>query len=323
MLVAHYLNRIRFLNGDPFTNVDAVRFCRERSIDPFPVLMALKAIRSGERSYSVSDINYIVDDKRWEERKRNYDTACCPIPWWSIGKVAGAQKYDFFPCTSWRCPTHSRPKGDALLEAAKVNFMAYPVIYHCVVEYTATMVDRIRARHRSDRAGGEALFVALDNGELHFFATKVLGSRRKPPHAKDWEALLPEEALERLATTLTLPGVVNRSWSDGWPVSETHSGDTGLLDDSDDGTEAEVDPPKTEAQIRLPSVQTSTRGRALEIARRRAKERWGITPTEDSFPGEVGDPAEWAEMLKQAVVQVRNENAWARAAEWYSVTASQ
>jgi hypothetical protein len=320
MLVAEYLNRIRFLNGDSFTNVDVAQWCRERSIPPFPVLVALGSIRAGERSYSVDEIEYIVDEEEWEERRKAGDTACCPVPWWSIGKVAGRQDYRLFPCTSWRCPNHSKPKADALLKAAKVNFMAHLVIYHCVVEHTVTMVDRIRTRR--SRADGCTLFIAHGDGKAHFFATKPLGGR-DAPRATDWEALLPEEALERLATVLTLPGVVGRSWSTGWHVAETYGDDKGLVGDSDDDAEAEVDAPRTEARITLPSVQASTRTRALEIAIRRAQERWGITPTEDWFPGEVGDPAEWAEMLKQAVVQVRNENAWAKAEAVYSVTESQ
>lgn len=319
LLIAHHFSRTRFLNGDQFTNRDVVEFCESNGINPFPVLLALRQIREGQRSYSVDNIDYKVVEQEWEARRWGGKTSCCPIPDWSMGSVAGRQDYKFHPCTSWRCPIHSRPKADALLSAAKVNFMAYPVIYHYVVEYNKTMVDRMRRKNA--RAGGCALLVALDNGKAHYFTTVRLRGRDTPT-TRDGEALLPEEALECLASALKLPGVIRRSWSKGWPASEPRDDDHHPLgSDEDIGASGAEDIPK-EPRIVLPSVQDSTHARALEIAGQWAQERWGVTPTEEWFPADVADPAEYAEMLKQAVVRVRNEDAWTRAETEYNVTES-
>ena len=134
----------------------------------------------------------------------------------------------------------------------------------------------------------------------------------KTPQTADWVDLLPEEAVERLADALKLPGVYMRSWSAGWPVDESDEGRGGASEDAAD--EAPAEKLDVEARIMLPSVQSGTRDRALEIAMQRAHERWGVVPTEDAVPADVMSPQEFAELLMESVKQARNESLWTRAA---------
>lgn len=319
-LVAHYLHEREIECDGEFTYPSIVRWCRERGIEPLPVILALRVERSGAHTYSVEDVTYTVDQGAWEQMEEDRETACCPVPHWVIGATTGAQMYSFGPCDdSLRCPDHADRKADAVLLAARRDWHHLDVVYHAVVPYDSGVINRVRSTRRPGRKGGRSCYVRRrDRGEgwdhfvvvetIHFFATADLsGPRtRKPP--RSWEPLLPEEAIERLAEALRLPGVwaispkwITKSDGDGQPADQDGEGDGDGVEEGD-GQEGDG---RSERFIALDSVMPETRDEVMEQASRIAEAKWGITPSPVFFPADVASVEEWATTIRDSTKVVR------------------
>jgi hypothetical protein len=118
---------------------------------------------------------------------------------------------------------------------------------------------------------------------VHFFSTLDLsGPRtRKPPTS--WEPLMPEEAVERLAQALSLPGVV--SCTPGWIAAQDRDRDATRL---------------SRPWLSLPSLMDSNRETVWDLARRIAKGKWGVILCEEFVPPKSVSVYDVVEVIEQA-----------------------
>jgi hypothetical protein len=299
-LVAHWIHQAEVGLGGPFTNPSIIGFCRTLSIEPLPVLLALRGERSGEKVYSVEAVTYDVREALWDELVENRETACCPYPRWRMGGTTGRQVHGMFDCDdSLRCPKHAYRKADAVLAAARRDWLDFDLVYYAEVPDDPKVINRVRSTRRPARKAATTWYVERrDRGAwgservvVHFFSTRDLSGpwTRKPPLS--WEPLVPEEAIERLAEALRLPGVLG--FTPKW-IDEVDGRDQRVRQGGHD-----------EAWISLPRVMPHTRDAVMEKARDIAKAKWGIRPSTDFFPADVASVEEWAEIIGIATKWVR------------------
>jgi hypothetical protein len=309
-LVAHYLHELEVGWGDTLDLGAVFRWCKKKNIEPMPVLLALRGERNGEKKYSADDIAYLVSEWDWQ----GWETSVCPVPRWFMDRVTGSQRYFLLPCPSWNCPEHSKARAKRVLDAARAEWMDLDVIYYAVVENLSVedltkVVNRVRSRRRPSRNDGMSWFVVRKESTsytLHFFATVVLPGTEAPTQ---WVPLMPEEAIERVAEVLELPGPqrVSPQWGDsGDGYEDDHDG--GPTDPNTDSAEEESKEGWESPFISLPPVQRGTRDEVLELAEEMAREKWGFTPTTEWFPADEASTEEWADMLKEAVETVRERH---------------
>ena len=229
--------------------------------------------------------------------------------------------YSFSDCDdSWRCRTHSKRRARALLDAARRDWLSLDVVYYAVVEEDLGSINRVRSNRRPSRKEAQSWFVVRrdwagwsEATTIHFFATEDLAGPRtvKPPTS--WEPLLPEEAVERLAEALRLPGVVRTSPK--WEKKGGDDGETGADGDGGDGTPdgdgevgddvAQEDGHLVETFLALPSVMPGTRAQVLEIVEKIVRALHGFTLTEDFVPAEVVSVEQVVEYFTCAIGVVR------------------
>ena len=274
-----------------------------RGIEPAPVLNALMDQRAGEQTYTTESVRGSVNEGLWEDWADNKETACCPVPRWTMGQVTGKQSYRFHDCDdSWRCPKHAPRRVRRVLAAARRDWLNQDVIYCATVKEDLMAIERVRSYRRPGRKDARSWYVVRRDWKgwseattIQFFSTEDLSGpkTRKPPTS--WEALLPEEAIERLGVALRLPGVVRVSPK--W--------------DQDDANESgfeisEEDPPEDaprspESYMALPSVMPGTREQVLEIVDQIVHARHGFTPSEDFLPTDQISTEEMVSYIKAAL----------------------
>lgn len=318
-LIACWIHDAEVGLGGPFAAASVARWCRKRGVLHRPVLEALAAERAGTDCYSTDDLVITEDEILWEDWRLAGDTACCPVPQWVIGARTGRQLYRFTNCyeDSWRCEKHARRRAERVLGQARRDWPGLDVVYWAEVEDDGGVINRVRSTRRVGRKAATTWFVKRRSWRgwrervlVAFWSTEDLAGPRttKPPHR--WEPLLPEEALERLAHALRLPGVIGCSphWAavdgsnvSGEPVEEL-------------AVDPEVEPQDQEhlareQMVRLPSVMPENRDQAMELARRYAEAKWGFQPSADFFPLDRAPIAEWVKTIEVAAkaVGVRRE----------------
>lgn len=267
--------------------------------------------------YSVEAVTYDVREALWDEMEENRETACCPVPRWMIETTTGAQIYRFNDCDdSLRCRSHAHRKADQVLKAAR-DWLDLEVVYYANVPQDPGLINRIRSARRPGRKAARSWYVVrVERGPwgsekkvVHLFATRDLsGSRtQKPP--RSWEPLLPEEAIERLAEALRLPGVLSFSprWVKGSSgESEPTPQDSDGPDEGDEGEEEDrPDEAQGERWVPLPSVMPENRDAVMEKASAIAKQKWGFRPTTDFFPADRAPVEEFIEIINFATKVVR------------------
>ncbi len=305
-LIGNWLGSAEVELMGEFTNPSVIRWCSDRDIEPMPVLTALADERRGEAT--VQHVTYIESAGAWEQMVEDRETACCPVPHWGMGEVTGRQGYRFGPCAnSLRCPDHAHRKADGVLLGACRDWLDLDVIFYAAVPYDSGLINRVRSTRRSSRKAAKTWNVTRKDWQgwsektvVHLFSTADLaGPRtRKPPTS--WEPLLPEEAIERLAEALRLPGVL--------AVSPEWIKDPGV----DEPAEAEGEEvARPEKWIRLPSVMPHKKDEIMEVATAIAKAKWDIRVSTDFFPADVAPVGEWAEVIDRAtkIVELRRRAA--------------
>lgn len=307
-LTAHWLHQGELDHLGAFTDSSISGWCVERGVEPAPVLVALEGERCGDGAYAVEEITYAESPGAWEQMVEDRETACCPVPHWGMGEVTGSQVYNFRPCdNSLRCPDHAHRKADAVLLAARRDWLDLDVIFYAAVPYDSRLINRVRSSRRPSRKAARTWYVTRKDWDgwsekkvVHLFATADLAGpgTRKPPTS--WEPLLPEEAIEHLAEALRLPGVL--SVSPKW-IEEPG------VDEPADAEDEEAGRP--ENWIRLPSVAPHKRDEIMEVASALAKAKWGIATSTESFPADVAPVGEWAQVIDTAtkIVELRRRAA--------------
>jgi hypothetical protein len=122
------------------------------------------------------------------------------------------------------------------------------------------------------------------DGEQHY-ATSDLSRRDEP---SSWERLCSDEALERLAASLSLPGIRQARWSDhGWPSRLTVVNSAGAQ----------------EQWIALPGVSPDIHDQARQLAADEAQRRWGVTPGDHGVAVDRIPAQDWADLLTSKVAE--------------------
>ena len=288
-LIADHLARQEMDREYRLTDLAVVQFCSDLGVEPFPVLSGLEPYRDGSDSYSLDDVTFTVDKAAFAQLRADGKTSCCPIPDWDINVTSGRQSYRLHDCESLRCPEHSLARVEAQLERAREEFDLRSDIWYAETSYSDQVLARIRSRRRPNRGGGGIIQVRRADGRLLCFATRELPGADEP---NNWVRLSPEEAYERFAAGLALPGIAKVRWSNnGWVTTRTSE-----------------PPSKTGGSgdwIDLPAVRGPIRDEARQIAADIAWAKWGVRPDEDGFPADIADPRDWADLLKFGVVVAR------------------
>jgi len=325
-LVAHWICELEKEREDIYTEVSIVRYCVRNQIEPMPVILTLRAERSGEKVYEVGKTTYTVSQGRWDNMIENDETARCPFPKWFISATSGRQTYGWSDCDdSLRCPKHAHRKADAALEAARRDWLSLDVVYYARVSFDPNVIDRVRSSRRPSRKNARTWFVARRQregwaiqDEVHFFSDRDLAGPRTRMPPLSWEPLMPEEAIERLAVALGLPGPyrISPSWIGerddyGGPEADPRASsddndpsESGGNDEREGTGEAKQERP-AERWIRLPPVSPDIRDEVMDLAVRVAQERWGVTPTTTFFPADIGPVEEWVTVIEGCVRAVR------------------
>lgn len=266
-----------------FTDTDVGEMCAELGVDALPVIEKLNAYRRGSEWYSTDDIFADVDADALARLKGAGRAALCPVPMWCVGATSGRERYYMKDCDSWTCPDHGPEKARHLLALASFRFTKRRWdIFYAEADDDPSVTTRLRARRRPERAGGGLLTVKRDDGRLHLFSTTDLSGREEPTN---WARLCSQEALERLAASVRLPGVKRTRWSDhGWrPRLEVVRGGSG----------------PTEEWLALPGVSRALHDRVRELAVEEAHRRYGVTPGEDGVPVDRLAPQVWAALVNE------------------------
>ena len=316
-LIAHWVHQGEIDHLDEFTHDSIIRWCNERAVAPMAVLTALNDERSGTRVYSVEDATVAVSDGLWQQWIDDKVVACCPVPRWLIGATTGRQIYPFSDCDdSWRCPKHCKRRAEAILDVARRDWLTLDVVYYAVVAEDLGSINRVRSNRRPARKDAKSWYVARKDQvgwseaiTIHFFSTEDMAGPRtiKPPTS--WEPLLPEEAIERLAEALRLPGVVRTSPK--WEKKKGGGGEEGDASDvvGSDGTFEDDSPQRDGAEIEpylaLPTVMPGTRAQAMEIADKIVWARHGFRLSEDFIPAEKASVQEIVDYINAALGVVR------------------
>lgn len=286
-LIAHELRQRQILGEYRFSNAEVIQECNKIGVEPMAILLRLDAYARGGDAYSVDDIPCFVNKAAFEQLRLEGKTACCPVPRWVLGATSGNERYSQKPCVSWFCMEHGSDKAEKRMEQAKYRFLRLSEVWFTEMDDDPKSLGRLSKR-RSRRGGGTFL-VRRDDHRVRCFANMELTGRDGPNH---WQKLCPEEALERLALALALPGVVRARWSDnGWIPIPSGDPEPSLVNG--------------ENWITLPGVgrerHDNIRQRATELAR----ERWSLTPSKHGFPTDLVDPKEWAKLIKLADAEIK------------------
>jgi len=141
-------------------------------------------------------------------------TACCPVPRWAMGATTGQQLYRFGPCDkSLRCPDHAHLKADAVLLAARRDWLGLDVIYFAAVLHDAGLITGCVARAdpvaRQPSPGTWSGRTGRAGARRRWFTCLPRETCRAPgrvsPHGAGQLCSL-KEAIERLAEALWSPG---------------------------------------------------------------------------------------------------------------------
>jgi len=147
------------------------------------------------------------------------DAPTCPVPRWRMGYPSGRQRYWMEDCDdSLRCPKHAHRRVERILSTARLMWLGLPTIYWAEVEDDGRVVNRVRSTRRSARKAAKSWYVRRramrgwrEVTVIAFWSTEDLAGPRTTKPPLSWEPLMPEEALERLAWALRLPGVAGCS----------------------------------------------------------------------------------------------------------------
>jgi hypothetical protein len=196
-LVAHWLHEIAVFDWAAEITTESInKWCRERGIEPRPVMGALRNERSGRDVYSTYAVTNEVQESVWDDMDTNRETACCPVPMWIIEATTGRQQYHFDDCDdSLRCRDHARRKTDAIRSAARLDWLGLDVVYYAAVPHDSGVINRVRSTRRPGRKNAKSWYVVrrdrkgwTETKVVHLFATRDLSGpgTQKPP--RSWGA---------------------------------------------------------------------------------------------------------------------------------------
>lgn len=216
-LIADHLVRQEMDQGYRLSTTDIAQFCKQLEAEPLSVYEKLMAYRHGSASYSLEDVTVSVDDEAFERLWDEDKTARCPIRGWQIDPVTGREVRFTRDCNSWECSVHSPAKAERELARARDEFGRRQEVWFAEVPYDYRFVYCIRFRRRPERGGGGTVLVRREEGRLLCFATRSMTAH---VGEKRWVPLSHEEATERFAAALTLPGIIRVQWSaQGWTAT--------------------------------------------------------------------------------------------------------
>lgn len=303
-LISNWLRDGEFCLGDEFTPAAVERWARRRDIDAQAVLAALEDQRSRTAdAWSPAAISVAEDPVSWDELRATRDNACCPVPRWRIGARSGRQVYTFKDCDdSLRCPKHAHRRVERVLSEARRAWLGREVIYWALVEDDGKVINRVRSTRRPGRKAATTWYVKRPGRSgwrevtwVHLWATEDLAGPRTTKPPLSWEPLLPEEALERLADALRLPGVAGISPC--WAAKGDKAADQSGEDGRDGEPDEDDDSGGPEPFLSLPASMPENQEEVWALTRRIAKAKWGVDLSPEYAPVDLVSVAEVVEAI--------------------------
>lgn len=303
-LISYWLRDGEFCLGDEFISATIERWARRRDIDAQAVLAALEDQRSRATvAWSPAAISVAEDPVSWDELRAARDTACCPVPRWMIGSRTGRQVYTFKDCDdSLRCPDHAHRRVARVVSEARRVWLGREVIYWALVEDDGKVINRVRSTRRPGRKAATTWYVKrrgrrgwIEVTWVHLWATEDLAGPRTTKPPLSWEPLLPEEALERLADALRLPGVAGISPK--WAAEADQAADQSEEDGRDDERDEDDESDGPEPFLSLPAPMPENQEEVWALTRKIAKAKWGVDLSPEYAPVDVVSVAEVVEAI--------------------------